>query len=90
MSRPNPDCPDCFGTGELRVQDTSTRWPAYAYTVEDCPCHLDGVDGSDIDRVVNELIARGGADATLGRFLRDKISEHNADVDSEICVGVNS
>ena len=44
---------------------------------------IEAVDGSDIDRVVNELIARGGADAILGRFLRDKIAEYYATVDPE-------
>lgn len=48
---------------------------------------LDGVDGSDVDRVVNELIARGGADAVLGRFLRDKVAEYYAAIDPECCVG---
>jgi hypothetical protein len=48
---------------------------------------LDGADGSDIDRMVNELIARGGVDATIGRFLRDKVSEFYATVDPEGCVG---
>ena len=47
---------------------------------------LEGVDGSDVDRVTNELIARGGADAVLGRFLRDKICEYYATVDPESCV----
>lgn len=47
---------------------------------------IEGVDGSDVDRVVNELVARGGADAILGRFLRDNLSEYWATVDPESCV----
>jgi hypothetical protein len=44
---------------------------------------IESVDGSDIDRVLNELSERGGADAILGRFLRDKLAEYWAEVDPE-------
>ncbi|HEX7313317.1 MAG TPA: hypothetical protein VF297_05325 [Pyrinomonadaceae bacterium] len=44
---------------------------------------LEDVDGSDVDRVTAELIARGGPDAILGRFLRDKIAEYYATIDPE-------
>ena len=47
---------------------------------------IESVDGSDIDRVLNELKGRGGADAVLGRFLRDKLAEYWATVDPECCV----
>lgn len=47
---------------------------------------LDGVDGSDVERVTRELIDRGGADAVLGRFLRDRVSEYYAAVDPESSV----
>lgn len=47
---------------------------------------VEAVDGSDIDRVVNELVARDGADAILGRFLRDKLAEYYATVDPVACV----
>lgn len=40
------------------------------------------VDGSDIDRLTDELRARGGADAILGRFLADKLGEYWATFDS--------
>ncbi|MDQ3802517.1 MAG: hypothetical protein M3416_01480 [Acidobacteriota bacterium] len=46
---------------------------------------IEDVDGSDLDRVVNELIERGGPDAILGRFLRDKVAEYYATVDPESC-----
>lgn len=48
---------------------------------------LENLDGSDVDRVVNELIGRGGPHAILGRFLREKLSECYAAVDPECCVG---
>jgi hypothetical protein len=48
---------------------------------------IEDVDGSDVDRVLNELDARGGADAILGRFLRDKLLEYWATVDPTSCVG---
>jgi hypothetical protein len=44
---------------------------------------IETVDGSDIDRVLGELYARGGSDAILGRFLRDKLAEYWATVDPE-------
>ena len=49
---------------------------------------IEDVNGSDIDRVLNELKARGGPDAILGRFLCDKLREYWATVDPESCVGV--
>jgi len=48
------------------------------------------VDGSDVDRLLNELSARGGADAILGRFLRDKLAEYWSTVDPESCIGDES
>jgi len=48
---------------------------------------LGDVDGSDVDRVVSELKARGGADAVLGDFLWRKIIEYYTTVDPECCVG---
>lgn len=48
---------------------------------------IEDVDGSDVERVVNELTARGGPDAILGRFLRDKLAEYYTAVDPESCVG---
>ena len=48
---------------------------------------IETVDGSDIDRLINELNTRGGADAILGRFLRDKLNEYWSTVDPECCVG---
>lgn len=46
---------------------------------------IENVDGSDIDRVTVELMERGGTDAILGRFLRDKIAEYWATVDPVSC-----
>lgn len=68
---------------EIEEQERRGEWRARPKgklpTIED-------VDGSDVDRVVGELIARGGADATLGRFLRAKVCEHLSAADPESCV----
>lgn len=50
---------------------------------------IEDVDGSDVDRVVNELIARGWPDAILGRFLRDKLSEYWSTIDPESCMAAS-
>jgi hypothetical protein len=44
------------------------------------------VDGSDVERVVNELLARGGADARLGVMLWRAVMDFYVSVDPESCV----
>lgn len=43
------------------------------------------IDGSDVDRVVSELIARGGADARLGVMLWRAVVDYFVKVDPESC-----
>lgn len=44
---------------------------------------LASIDGSDIQRVINELLKRGGADTVLGRFLSHSLDSHFSSVDPE-------
>jgi hypothetical protein len=43
---------------------------------------IEGVDGSDVQRVLKELVARGGPDAILGKFLADALNDYWSTVDS--------
>ena len=47
---------------------------------------MEEVDGSDVERVLNELNDRGGADARLAVLLQRAVLDYYATVDPESCI----